>query len=216
MSQTDPQHKSSLKSKLVAGGLLTLLTAVLGLATALINSGAVTPFLPGQKTSPVANAPSPSSQTPASAPPSQAPASPVLPSVDTAPSPSPAQNSERLVAAQTVTAKGVRFDNQGCKRQTSTVICSFLITAQDKDKSLQLYPESRLIDRNGQQYVAQKINFGGGNQSALVKDVALRADLTFENVPQSVDQLTLVELRALSDIYAGFFTAQFRDVAISP
>lgn len=211
MSQNNPQHKSSLKSKIATGGLLALVTAVIGLATALVQSGALAPFISIQKP-PAPEAPSPSPQlspslnSSPSASISPAPSSSAAPTVNTSPA--------SANTGQTFEISGFRFANQGCKRQSTTITCSVLTTAQDEDKVLYLYNSSRLIDQEGQQYKVESINLGGDLwQTNLVKDVPIRAKLVFEKVPQQVSQLALVEINGYGN--RDRFNVQFRDVTIA-
>lgn len=115
---------------------------------------------------------------------------------------------------------------QSCKRQAKTVVCSFLITDQDTDKTLNVTTKSRIIADGGIQYNAKQDNFAGRTdstfvQAKLVKDVPLRAELIFENVSPSFNLLTLAEVN-VSDPPNDFLTsgdvltATLHDIAIEP
>ncbi len=120
---------------------------------------------------------------------------------------------------------GFLFQLRGCSRTHERVKCSFLVTNEERDETLYLYAKyggiiSRIITPQGSQLIANKVKFGGYESTSyiynvnLVKNVGLAAEISFEGVPQQVNQLALIEL-TLKSSSSGRFTVQFRDVPIS-
>jgi hypothetical protein len=153
--------------------------------------------------------------TPVPAPPVSSPSSTTLP-----PS-SPPTNSPTTTSTQS--NEDIFFQLKGCRRENETLKCEFFVTDQSQDRTLYMYAKSsnssRIIDPQGNQYVAKSVDFGGTESSAyvyqnLVQGIGLKAFITFEKVPIQINQLALVEVSARTQSQ-GSFTIQFRDVPVS-
>ena len=121
--------------------------------------------------------------------------------------------------------KGFIFELQDCRKSSeNSVSCSFLITNNQQDNELKLYGDfigyqSRIIDPNGNEHVATKVIFGDSQSRTIVdanlaQGIAVRAEIEFQGISESVEQLALIELLSFTrqDYY---FTVQFRDVSVS-
>jgi hypothetical protein len=168
-----------------------------------------------------------------SIPPSTAPKSLVPPVAAKAPLPSssptvfdPSQvaqsGSPRSSEAQlTRSNEGIFFELKGCRKESSTVKCEFLITDQTESRQLAIYArrKSKIIDTQGNEYLVERIRFGssaanGTVTQSLPQSIGLKAFITFENVPNQVNQLALVEISAYTK-RQGPFIIQFRDIPVS-
>lgn len=121
--------------------------------------------------------------------------------------------------------KGFTFELQECRKSSeNSVSCSFLITNNQQDEQLRLYGEhigykSRVIDPNGNEHVAINVVFGDSQSRSiatvnLAQDISVRAEVEFQGISESVEQLALIELLSYTR-QDRYFTAQFRDVSVS-
>lgn len=130
--------------------------------------------------------------------------------------------------AQTENIEGFKFDLKSCTRSSDTIIkCSFLVTNKEARRELRLSQNfsgesTKIVDLNGEQYSADSVKFGGlenGNvlrfvDVDLAKDVAVKAEAIFKEVPSEVERLQLVE-PLFYTAEASWFPVSFLDVPIS-
>lgn len=112
------------------------------------------------------------------------------------------------------------FELQRCLLKGTRVTCEFKITDSGRDSRLTLCAYikyncySRLIDRNGDEFMASQASFGGYPpqprvESGLVTDVPVRSQLIFDGIPADTSVAKLIEFdTSVGDI-------QFRDVPLS-
>lgn len=156
------------------------------------------------------------------APSTPVPAAPVpSPIPTTSPTPTPPTNSPTTTS--TDLHEGILFQLKGCRKDNKTLKCEFLVTDQKQDRTLYMYTRSinssRIIDPQGNQYVAKSVNFGGSEHSTyvyqnLVQGIGLKAFITFEKVPIQTNQLDLFEVSARIQSQ-GFFTIKFLKIPVS-
>jgi hypothetical protein len=121
-----------------------------------------------------------------------------------------------------------RFDLQRCAKQSSKIVCTFLVTNLQADRELTLYAleltmfgyasHSRLFDTEGNEYPAKACSLGNKAneyfvQSTMVQNVPTRASLSFEGAA-SVSGISLLEIIA-QDEHRKVFLVKFRDVPVS-
>jgi len=125
---------------------------------------------------------------------------------------------------QSIDTNDFTFNLVNCTKNSGDVSCKLVITNNGKEKSLLLFAangkqKSRLYDSQGKAYSADKITLASRKpnpravRSALAFDVPTSASVSFKDIPEDVDTLTVVAIKALSS--GTFFEAQFRNVAIS-
>jgi len=114
---------------------------------------------------------------------------------------------------------GFLFELKRCTLSGNSVECDLLITNNKEDRSLGIYSHtygglSRLIDQNGNEFLAGDENLlgssrGSGVESTLASGIPTRAKVAFEKVSPDVDVARLVEIACNS---GDFFRVQFRNV----
>ncbi len=159
------------------------------------------------------------------------PAATFSPEPTVAPTPTVAATSTPIstsAPAQTENIEGFKFDLQSCTRSSDTIIkCSFLVTNKEARRELRLSQNfsgesTKIVDLNGEQYSADSVKFGGLENSntfrfvdiALAKDVAVKAEAIFKEVPSEVERLQLVEPSFYTSS-TSWFPVSFFDVPIS-
>ncbi|MEO1400008.1 MAG: hypothetical protein AAFV72_02005 [Cyanobacteria bacterium J06635_1] len=134
-----------------------------------------------------------------------------------------AQGSSTSSSSSQVGVDSFVFDLQGCQRKNSTVLCSFLVTNEEGDKRLTIYGKSsyrsRAVDPNGNQYISNNVDFGGDQRSnyvenTLPENIAVKVELTFADVPETVSQFSILEALAYTR-EQNRFPVQFRDVQVT-
>ena len=118
------------------------------------------------------------------------------------------------------------FILRGCENKNEELICQFSVSNQEEDRKLYIYADSlsrssRIIDFDGNQYLAKSIDFAGDKEKRsssqnIVQDIPLKVVLTFEPSSSSskLDQLALFEVSAWTQSQQ-YFTVQFRDILVS-
>lgn len=123
----------------------------------------------------------------------------------TSPTPTPSANSPTTTSTQSY--EGILFQLKGCRKENETLKCEFLVTDQKQNRTLYMYAKSsnssRIIDPQGNQYIAKSVDFGGTEDSHsvsqnLVQGIGLKAFITFDKVPIQINQLALVEVSAFT------------------
>jgi hypothetical protein len=132
---------------------------------------------------------------------------------------SPSVNPPRTALVQS--NEGILFQLKGCRSESSTIKCTFLVIDQAESRQLIIYGrrKSKIIDPQGNEYLVERVRFGSGAANGsvtqnLAQGIGLTALISFENVPNQVNQLALVEVSAYTQ-RQGPFTVQFRDVPVS-
>ena len=142
------------------------------------------------------------------------------------------QKTNQATDAQTV--HGLKFKLLNCSAtaissEFKTIVCPYLVTSQQQGAQLQMQSgqyrspgDVRLIDAQGYEYLASKIKLGADVNTYqvrkdLIKDIPLRGEVVFDNVPNSVQNIVLLELRGdlESQLYRGDLRVQFRKVSLS-
>lgn len=119
---------------------------------------------------------------------------------------------------------GISFALRGCQNKNEKLICQFSVSNQEEDRSLSIYADyssrsSRIIDFDGNQYLAKSIDFAGDRKKRsssqnVVQDIPLKVILTFEPSSSKLDQLALFEISVWTQSQQ-YFTVQFRDISVS-
>jgi len=140
----------------------------------------------------------------------------------------PTKQVEEPKALQKIEAKGFTFELKKCKMSGGSIVCDFLITSNNQDRSLQLVGNyyqhsSRMFDDFGNEYIATEAQLGNKSgkdyiESLLVAGVATKASLHFEGVSQEATKITLLEIgcKCPANGYdSDRFVAQFRNIPLS-
>lgn len=129
-----------------------------------------------------------------------------------------ATNRPATQTQQTVEENGFRFELLDCARAGQGVRCVFLMTRLEEDARFRFFrPGSRVIDYSGNEYVANSVEIGSKRNKDFVngdfvRGVPMRGAISFADIPASVTDLALLELRYG---FPGDFTVQLRDVSVS-
>ena len=121
-------------------------------------------------------------------------------------------------------SRGIFFQLKSCVQENDVLTCELLITDKQEQRQMYLYSSSgststsRAIDTQGNQYVADRVEFGGASGRSyvsqnLAKDIGLKAFLVFDEQIED-ERLALLEVRAKTSDQ-GYFSVEFRDVPIS-
>jgi hypothetical protein len=113
----------------------------------------------------------------------------------------------------------LRFKLQGCQHKGEQVVCRFLVTnlkSQKRDVYM-VYRSSagntRIIDISGNEFLANKVWLGSSNNSnTLLPSIPMKGSVSFENVPRSVSNLTVLELKYSTN--EGYQSVQFSNITI--
>lgn len=104
---------------------------------------------------------------------------------------------------------------KSCSRKSETIDCEFSIVADQRDSRAQLWGRSRLIDRDGKQWLARGISLAGRNHRMdqqdfvsedLVRGIAVSGAISFEGLPTDQTSAPVIEF-----VMTGA-RVQFRDV----
>lgn len=112
------------------------------------------------------------------------------------------------------------FELKECQKSTTSstlqnINCSFLVTSNQDKAKLYVYANynsdrrSRIVE-GGKEFIAKKVNLGSNSGSSraennLIKDIPIEITLTFEEVPQSLNKIDVIELSSYLE------TADFND-----
>jgi len=121
-------------------------------------------------------------------------------------------------------SRGIYFQLKGCRQENDVLTCELLVTDKQEGRQMYLYSSynssstSRIIDTQGNQYVADTVEFGGESGRSyvsqnLAKDIGLKAFVIFNDQIED-EQLALVEFKAKTSDQ-GYFSMEFRDVPVS-
>lgn len=106
---------------------------------------------------------------------------------------------QRKSTTQKVEGNFFTFELLRCRLSGTTVACDFVITNNDKDRSLAICAGGEMFDEFGnrsQMRGAQLANDGGSTaQSFLISGVRTKARVTFERVSPDATKITLLRLR---------------------
>ena len=128
------------------------------------------------------------------------------------------QNNTDLVTSQ---VEGFKAVAQNCNRDGESVTCNVLITSTKKDSEVKIFgrqpwgngPYSRIIDLDGNEYMARSVRFGVREdrylEVSLIQGIPEKVILNFVEVPLTVNKLAVLELDA-----SNTFKLQFRGVSI--
>lgn len=123
--------------------------------------------------------------------------------------------------------KGLDFELNKCSRtnENGIIICIFSVTNKEDDTTIDIVagnsPNSRIVGSNGIAYDASNIEIGTESNPnvarvKLVKDVLIRGKLTFTDIPNDINNLSLLEIHSFlpRPRGEGFFPIQFRDISL--
>ena len=132
------------------------------------------------------------------------------------------ENQQSNTELATAEIEGYKGAVQSCNRSGKFVTCDVLITSTKKDNEVTLYAwprlggltPSRIIDLDGNEYVASSIKSGTKENDRyinvdLIQGVPDKVIVTFAKVPLEVNKLAVMELNGRR------LKLQFRDFAIS-
>lgn len=120
--------------------------------------------------------------------------------------------------------EGFLFGLQKCSRNNElNLSCSLKVTNKEGRKSLTAYrsyyqEESKITDLEGEQYFVKKVVFGSNSdrfnvRQDLTKNVPIKAEIEFGDVPQEIKKIALVEL-VFAHPGPDTFLVQFFDVPV--
>ncbi|MGI9484401.1 MAG: hypothetical protein ACR2RF_00650 [Geminicoccaceae bacterium] len=111
---------------------------------------------------------------------------------------------------------------ESCAINNRVLSCDFLVQTAETTKEVYVYAgsgkkSSRLIDNQGNTYIATLIDFGGREstkyvQTSLPPDVPMRGRLTFENISNRATSAAIIEVKGKLD-KKDVPPFEFRDVA---
>lgn len=127
-----------------------------------------------------------------------------------------------------VTINEINFKYIDFKRDSNNLKFNILITSKTKDLII-LLKESNfpiIIDSNGNEYKCSMVSIGQkqkqfdswwGNsiQTELFKDIALKMEVTFKNIPENVGTINLLQFKLLHLLDGkGHFDNQIKEIAV--
>lgn len=214
-------------TRLAAGGLIGFFIALVPLITALVDKGAFDALMGSQKTqAPTPTASPMATSTPALDPTSSTPSSPIS-TPEASNSPSPTTSSSPTIDSSQLQHSLYSVSGQSCKKQSSSLRCSLIIKSQEDRRLMVTAGGTRVIDQNGNQFNAVSIEVGSvrtdsrfgellnRTQINLDKDIPLKVNLIFSNVPSQLNQLALVELSASDMTEGSVFTLKAQNIAVT-
>jgi hypothetical protein len=107
------------------------------------------------------------------------------------------------------------FTLKGCRRTEGNIKCGFTITNKlDRDRVLDVYTDSSLVDSQGKSYTGSNVEIGGKSSNGrniftVSPGIDYESMLTFENVPEQISQVPLLNIKTHSKLI------QFRNVSFS-
>ncbi len=130
---------------------------------------------------------------------------------------SPAPVEEAPGGALQATVDDFSFELEGCENRGGSLACTFFVTNNSGDRTLQIVRGSRLVTASGTEYLAKQKELGSRKTSGtagveLIHGIRTKGALHFSGVPPLSGQIPLVELRCWAP--AGHFSVQFRDVPL--
>ncbi|MCX7590987.1 MAG: CsgG/HfaB family protein [Kiritimatiellae bacterium] len=123
--------------------------------------------------------------------------------------------------------KNLSFEVRACIRQAQSITCHVMITSADLRGELLLLGRrwrtpSRMIDERGVEYQADRVLLGSETGSSaeveLVPEVPMRATVVFDQVPEDIKSVAVLELRGnftASRLHQFPFQVSFRTIPIS-
>lgn len=104
---------------------------------------------------------------------------------------------------------GTGMTLEACVINNRVLICDFLVETAETSKQVDIYAgnstnASRLIDNQGNTYIASMVDFGGKESAKYVKtdlppDVPMRGRLTFDNISNRATRAAILEIRGRLD-----------------
>ncbi len=115
-----------------------------------------------------------------------------------------------------IEAKNFTFELQECKLSGGILTFLFLITNNENDRGLQI-SDARIIDDSGNEtdaswYQLGNYSYGYWARNTLASGIPMKAIITFENIPDNINLIALLELYGDS---SGSFKLQFRNIPIT-
>ena len=109
--------------------------------------------------------------------------------------------------SQTINATEATLE--ACVINNRTLNCDFIVETSETEKQITVFATqwadaSRLIDNQGNSYLASKIDLGGREETRFIQtnlppDVPMRGRLTFENISNRATSAALLEIRGKLD-----------------
>jgi hypothetical protein len=156
------------------------------------------------------------------------------------PSPSASVASDNKTVSEPSSSKAINvvkvqsliFEFKECKKSeiSSTlqnIKCSFLVTSTQEKNKLYVHGNynsnirTRMLE-DGKELIATKVDFGsnsGGSQAEniLIKDTPIEVILTFEDVPQSIKKVGVIEISSYleSPDFNDYIKAEFHNQTLS-
>jgi TolB-like protein len=115
-------------------------------------------------------------------------------------------------------ADGFLFELDRCEPQGGTLVCTFFVTNQAGDRTLQLISRgSRVVTSSGDGYLAKRKELGSRSTNGtagieIVSGIRTRGALHFPGVPPMSGRIPLLEIVCWAP--NGRFSVQFRDVSL--
>lgn len=145
------------------------------------------------------------------------------------------ENKEEPASTQTLFIRGLKVELLDCTSKEigssfQTIACPYLVTSEQANTRLRVSSgrnkynsvQARLIDGSGREYLSTRINLGSTTDSyqvtkSLVKDIPIRGTIVFDNVPNEIEDIKLLEMfgHLNSSLYTGNLRMQFRDITFS-
>ncbi len=111
----------------------------------------------------------------------------------------------------------------------NTFYCLIMITSKEKERNVRVYngwnQNTRIIDSNGNEYRCKQTSLGADYSNSpggypnyavnlLISDVPIKSYLFFENIPQNIEKMNLLEIIISLDEGKHLGSVQFRDIPI--
>lgn len=115
--------------------------------------------------------------------------------------------SESKKPQQTVEVSGYTFNLQECNNSGGTTTCNMLVTSNKQDRKLEIHggrhgDRNRIIDETGNEYLLSNAQLGSNTglyvSNSLSTDIPTRLIVNFEQVPNHINKIKLLELEMYS------------------
>jgi outer membrane murein-binding lipoprotein Lpp len=114
-------------------------------------------------------------------------------------------------AMKTHTTEEITTELKGCKRSLDKVVCSFLVTANKKNRGIRVYSQSSyLVDNLGHKYSADKIVAGGGFSSDsivnnFIKGIPVLHTIYFSEISSEASKISGLSIHYNNDDFYAIF-----------
>lgn len=155
-----------------------------------------------------------------------------LADASSSPKTKPSSDEQTTTTTNSVEHQGLVFDLQECQKSstsptTQNITCSLFLTSTQENARVYLYSDatssrkSRIIEA-GKENIATRVQLGSysGNRHAdnnLIKDIPMEGMITFENVPQEIEEIGVLQISSYleSSYYRDDIQIEFHNINLS-